>query len=91
MNPGTPGGQGGGTACSRPPCGNCGSCTCIEVKPPIGKTAMEEAPEDRGICIKNVEQHGILNQHITFTNCGPCKSDNTCPGGCFCIGIKKSK
>ncbi len=89
MDPGTPGGQGGGTACSRPPCGNCGSCTCIEVKKPTGKTAMGEAPEDRGICIKNVEQHGIFNQHITFTNCGPCKEGNVCPGGCFCIGIKK--
>jgi len=90
MDPGVPGGQGGGTACKTPPCGNCGSCTCIEAKPPTGKTAMGEAPEDRGICIRDVEQHGLFGQHISFTNCGPCKSDNTCPTpGCFCIGPKK--
>ena len=42
------------------------------------------------ICIKNVVQSGFFGQHLTFDNCGPCKANNACPAGCYCIGPKKS-
>lgn len=92
--PGETGGQGSGTACAAPPCGNCGSCTCIELKP-VTKTRMGEREIGGGassgnICIKNVVQSGLFNQNLTFDNCGPCKANNACPGDCYCIGPKKS-